>query len=481
MDMNVHGPILLAFEIPSVNDDRSDRFAFVHQVEPFVDLLELEGVRDHRIDLNFSVHVPVDDFWYVGAAAGAAECRTFPDTAGNKLERPGGDFLAGFGHADHHRYAPATVTGFERLPHHGGIAGAVEGEIGAAVRERHQMLHDIATDLFRIDEVRHAEPAAPVFLGIVDVDADDLVGAHHLGALDNIEPNAAQTEYDNIGAWRDLGGVDHGADAGRDATADVATLVERGVFTDFRDRDFRQHGKVREGRATHVVIDGLALVAEARGAIGHYPFALGGADRRAQIGLLAKAAFALAAFGSVERNDVVARLHRGHAGANFAHDTGTLMAEDGWKEAFTVKAVERVGIRVANAGRLDFNQDFAGFRPVQIELDDFQRLLGFESDGSACFHGLILFCSASLLCAHTGILGLGVGRRLIFVFRRSYARHRIVRTSPQVDVEIVQVAGHIRIIAKCRHDVFLRGIDVLAAARHDGEEFAVAHGLQRVL
>src|SRR6202034_4089141 len=328
MDMNVHGPILLAFEIPSVNDDRTDRFTFVHQIEPFVDLLELEGVRDHRIDLNFSVHVPVDDFRYVGAAAGAAERRAFPDTAGDELERSGGDFLAGFRHADHHGYTPASVTGFERLPHHGGIAGAVEGEIGAPIRQRDQMLHDIASDFLRIDEISHAELATPVFLGVVDVDADDLVGADHLGALDNIEPNAAQTEYDNIGAWRDLGGVDHGADAGRDATADVATLVERGVFTDFRDRDFRQHGKVREGRATHVVIDGLALVAEARGAIGHHPFALGGADRRAQIGLLAKAAFALAAFGRVERDDVVARFHRGHAGADFAHDASTLMAED---------------------------------------------------------------------------------------------------------------------------------------------------------
>src|SRR3984885_13930464 len=246
MDMNVHGPILLAFEIPSVNDDRSDRFTFLHQVEPFVDFLEREGVGDHRIDLNFAVHVPVDDFWYVGAAAGAAECRTFPDTAGDELERPGGDFLAGFGHADHHGYAPATVTGFERLPHHGGIAGTVKGEIGAPIRQRDQMLHDIASDFLRIDEISHAELATPVFLGVVDVDADDLVGADHLGALDNIESNTTQTEHDDICARRYLGGVDHGADAGRDATTDVAALVERSVVADFCDRDFRQHGEVRE-------------------------------------------------------------------------------------------------------------------------------------------------------------------------------------------------------------------------------------------
>src|ERR1700722_4899331 len=478
MDMNVHGPILLAFEIPSVNDDRSDRFTFVHQVEPFVDFLELEGVGDHRIDLNFAVHVPVDDFWYVGAAAGAAECRTFPDTAGDKLERPCGDFLAGFGHADHHGYAPATMTGFERLPHHGGVAGAVKGEIGAAIRQRHQMLHDIASDLLRVDEVGHAESAAPVFLGIVDVDADDLVGADHLGALNDIEADAAETEYDDIGARRYLGGVDHGADPGRDATTDVATLVERRVFPDFRDRDFRQHGEVRERRAAHVVIDGLALVAEARGTVGPHALALGGADSRTQIGLLAQAAFALATFWRVERNDVVAWFHRSHAGADFTYDASALVAEDGWKQAFAVEAIERVGIRVANAGGLDLDQDLTRLRPFQIEFDNFQWLLGFESDGGACLHGLIL--SSSVLGAHTRVLSLGVGRGFIVVFRRSYASHRIVRASSQVDVEIVQVASHIRIIAKCRHDVFLCRTDVLAAACHRGEEFAVAHGLQRV-
>src|SRR5277367_2045940 len=381
MDMNVHGSILLAFEIPSVNDDRSDRFTFVHQIEAFVDFLQLEGVGDHRIDLNFAVHVPVDDFWYVGAAAGAAEGGTFPDSAGHKLERPGSDFLAGFGHADHHGYTPATVTGFECLPHHGGIAGAVEGEIGAAVRERHEVLHDIASELLWIDEVRHAEPAAPVFLGIIDVDADDLVGADHLGALDDIESDATETEHDDIGARRYLGGVDHGADTGRDAATDIAALVEGGVFTDFRDRDFRQHGKVRESRATHVMINRLALVAEARSTVRHHAFALGGANCRAQIGLLAQAAFALAAFGRVERNDVVARFNRGHAGADFAYDTGTLMAENGWKDAFTVEAIERIGIRVANTCRLDFNQDLTCFRTFKIELDNFERLLGFESDG----------------------------------------------------------------------------------------------------
>src|SRR5882757_7166452 len=130
-------PILLVlYVLDSEYDDRSDRFAFVHQIKSLVDLLELEDMRDHRIDLDFSVHVPVDDFRHVSAAARAAERGALPHAAGDKLERPCRNLLAGFGNADHHGDTPATMAGFERLAHHGGVAGAVKGEVGTAVRQR---------------------------------------------------------------------------------------------------------------------------------------------------------------------------------------------------------------------------------------------------------------------------------------------------------------------------------------------------------
>src|SRR6267154_3828244 len=92
------------------NDDRTDRLALVHQIEALVDLLQFEDVRDHRIDLDLSVHVPVDDFRHVGTAARAAERRALPDPPGHQLERPGRYLLAGLRHPDHHRDAPATMT-----------------------------------------------------------------------------------------------------------------------------------------------------------------------------------------------------------------------------------------------------------------------------------------------------------------------------------------------------------------------------------
>ena len=251
----------------------------------------------------------------------------------------------------------------------------------------------------------HAEAAAPFFLGVVDVDADDLVGADHPRALDHVEPDAAEAEHHHVGARRDLRGIDHRADAGRDAAADVAALVERRVLADLGDRDLRQHGEIRKGRAAHVMEDRLALVAEARGAVGHHALALGRADRGAEVGLLAEAAFALPAFRRVERDHMVARLHRGDARADLANDAGALMAEDRREDPLAVEAIERVGVGVANSGRLDLDQDFAGLGAFQIEFDDFERLLGLKGDCGACLHPILLLRSShvnmsSPRCAH---------------------------------------------------------------------------------
>ena len=127
-------------------------------------------------------------------------------------------------------------------------------------------------------------------------------------------------------------------------------------------------------------------MAETRGAVGHQALALGGADRGAEVGLLAQAAFALAAFRRVERDHMIAGLDRGDARAHLADDAGAFMAEDRGENSFAVKPVERVGVGMANSGRLDLDQDFAGLGAIQIEFDDFKRLLGLERDCGACFH-----------------------------------------------------------------------------------------------
>ncbi len=125
-------------------------------------------MRDHRIDLDLSLHVPIDDFRHVGAAAGAAESAAAPHPAGDELKRPGRNLLAGAGDADDDdALAPAAMGAFERLAHEINIADALEGVIGAAdlvgaaLGHVDEMGDEVAADLLRIDEVRHAEALTP--------------------------------------------------------------------------------------------------------------------------------------------------------------------------------------------------------------------------------------------------------------------------------------------------------------------------------
>ena len=110
----------------------ANAFALVHQIEGAVDVAERHGVGDHRIDLDLPVHIPVDDPRHIGAAPGAAEGGSFPDAAGDELERTGRDLLTRTGDADDDADTPAAVAGLQRLPHDGDVAGAVEGVVGAA-------------------------------------------------------------------------------------------------------------------------------------------------------------------------------------------------------------------------------------------------------------------------------------------------------------------------------------------------------------
>ena len=251
---------------------------------------ERQGVGDHRIDFDLSLHVPIDDFRYVGTAARAAESGAAPDPAGDELKRPRRDFLTGTGNADNNALAPAAVAAFQRRAHQVDVADALECVIGApdlvgaALGHVDEVRHEVAADVFRIDEVRHAEALTPgLFIGI-SVDADYHVGADEAQALDHIEPDAAEAEDNALGAGLDLGGVDDGADARGDAAADVADLIERRVLADFRHRDLGQHGEIRECRTAHIVMHFLAADGEARRAVGHDALALGGADSGTEIG-----------------------------------------------------------------------------------------------------------------------------------------------------------------------------------------------------
>src|SRR6056297_837109 len=121
-----------AIRCGSVDDDRSDRLALMHEIEALVDLVERESVSDHRVDLDFAVHVPLDNLRHVGAASCAAECGATPGAAGDELEGSRRDFLAGAGDTDDDALTPSFVRRFQRDAHHVDVADGLKCVITAA-------------------------------------------------------------------------------------------------------------------------------------------------------------------------------------------------------------------------------------------------------------------------------------------------------------------------------------------------------------
>ena len=136
--------------------------------------------------------------------------------------------------------------------------------------------------MLRIDEIGHAEFARHRLTPRVDINPDDLVGADHARRLDHVQPDAAESEHDDVGARFHLGSKQHGADAGSDAATDIANLVERRIAADFCQCDFRHHDVIRKRRRAHVVEDRLAVDRKAAGRVRHQAAPLSRADCLAQ-------------------------------------------------------------------------------------------------------------------------------------------------------------------------------------------------------
>ena len=86
-----------------------------------------------------------------------------------------------------------------------GVAGAVEGVVGAAVGEPDEMLDDVAADLGRVDEMRHAEARGPIPRLESLMSTPTILSAPTiLRALDDVEPDAAESEHHDVGARRDF-------------------------------------------------------------------------------------------------------------------------------------------------------------------------------------------------------------------------------------------------------------------------------------
>jgi hypothetical protein len=225
---------LTAFPLaPSVNHYAADRFSFAHERESLVNVAQRHRMRNHRIDLDPPVHVPINNPRHVSAAASAAKGGAAPYTAGHQLEWTCCNFLAGSGNTDNGALTPTAMAAFERGAHEIDITDAFKGVVGAAdvigtaLGHVDEMGDQIAAEFGRIDEMRHAEAFAPGLLFRVHIDADNHVRADQAEALNDVQSDPAETEHDAFGASLDLGGIDHRPNAGRHPAADVADPCRR--------------------------------------------------------------------------------------------------------------------------------------------------------------------------------------------------------------------------------------------------------------
>ena len=266
--------------------DRADGLSAFHELEGVVDLLQRHGVRDHGVDLNFAVHIPVDDLGHISSAFCAAEGGSAPHASCDELEGSCRDFCACGRNADDDALAPSFVAAFQGLSHRRGVADAFKRVVCSAFRERDEVSYEVVAfvELFRIDEVRHAELLAERLSSWVRIDADDHRGTYESCALDDIEPDAAQSEDDDASTWLDLGGIDDGSDSCCNAATDVADLVEGRVLADFGEGDLRHDGVFGEGGSSHVVEELFAVEREAGGSVGHDAFSLSCSDGLAEVG-----------------------------------------------------------------------------------------------------------------------------------------------------------------------------------------------------
>ena len=90
---------------------------------------------------------------------------------------------------------------------------------------------------------------------------------------------------------------------------------------------------------------------------------------------------------------MIAFFDRCDAWTDVDDNAGAFVAEDGGKQPLRIRAGKREFVGVADAGRFDLDQNFAGARAVELHRRHFQRLAGRVGHGGANIHAILArFC-----------------------------------------------------------------------------------------
>src|SRR5690625_3522902 len=132
---------------------RANRLALQHQVKRPVDLLQPHGVGNKGLQFDLALHGIFHHARQLAAALHATKSGTLPGPPGDQLERTGGNFLPGTGHADDHRLTPATESTLQRCPHHLDVADAFKGVIHSPASHLDDHFLDRLIVIFGVDAV----------------------------------------------------------------------------------------------------------------------------------------------------------------------------------------------------------------------------------------------------------------------------------------------------------------------------------------
>jgi len=118
--------------------------------------------------------------------------------------------LAGLRPRQSRRARPTAMAGLERLTHHGGLA--VQSKVNSRPpRQRNQML-DISPMRPSLDSRNESCRTRPHSTGIIEI-TPTILSHHHTRARDTFTAGPRGRTRPRFGARRDLGGIDHRADA----------------------------------------------------------------------------------------------------------------------------------------------------------------------------------------------------------------------------------------------------------------------------
>ena len=86
---------------------------------------------------------------------------------------------------------------------------------------------------------------------------------------------------------------------------------------------------------------------------------------------------------------MVALVHRRHARPGLDHHARAFMAEDHGKESLGIGTRTGKFIGVADPGRLELDENFAGFRAVERNLGQLERFARLQRNSRAHLHGFL--------------------------------------------------------------------------------------------